>query len=178
MNQDLTTGRPSKVLLIYSLPIILGNVFQQVYAMVDSAVVGRFVGYEALAGVGATNGLFFLVMGFVLGITGGLGICMAQFFGAKDGDGLKRSVAVSIRISIWASAALTVIPLLLCPPVLRLMNTPAEIFPYAIKYISLIFLGSTAQVCIQHRGVHPQGDRGQQDPAPVPHIFLGAQRCS
>lgn len=84
MIHDLTKGRPANVILLFAFPIILGNIFQQVYSVVDSIIVGRYVSYQALAGVGITNGLTFFIFGFVLGITSGLGIKTAQFFGAKN----------------------------------------------------------------------------------------------
>ncbi|MCQ2185628.1 MAG: hypothetical protein MJY92_02750 [Bacteroidales bacterium] len=106
MNLDLTTGRPFKVILKYSVPIVIGNIFQQVYNMVDTLIVGRFVNYRALAGVGITNGLTFLILGFVMGITSGLGICVAQYFGAKHNEKLKKSIGTSIIISIIAALVL------------------------------------------------------------------------
>ena len=84
MVRDLTKGRPANVILLFAFPIILGNVFQQIYSVVDSIIVGRYVSYQALAGVGITNGLTFFIFGFVIGITSGLGIMTAQFFGAKN----------------------------------------------------------------------------------------------
>lgn len=145
-NIDLTQGRPSKVLLLFSLPIILGNFFQQVYQMVDIAIVGRFVGYEAMAGVGATNGLNFLIFGFATGITSGLGVCIAQFLGAKDWSNLRRSVATSLWLSLALSAVLTILPVTLCVPVLHLMHTPPEIFEYSQKYVRIMYFGAVAQV--------------------------------
>ena len=134
------------MLAVYSLPIILANVFQQVYALVDMAIVGRLVGYEALSGVGATNGLSFLLFGFASGVTAGFGICVAQFFGAKDYASLRRSVATSLRLSLQLSLALTAIALAFCGPMLRLMGTPEAVFGYSLTYISVIFAGTLAQV--------------------------------
>ena len=86
MIKNLTRGNPAKVILLFSFPIILGNIFQQLYSVVDTVIVGKFVNYEALAGVGITNGMTFLVFGFVIGISSGFGIRIAQHFGAGNYD--------------------------------------------------------------------------------------------
>lgn len=144
MNIDLTKGSPAKVLARFSLPIILGCFFQQAYYMVDTAVVGRFLGYEALAGVGAVNGLNFIIYGFATGITSGAGIFIAQCFGARRD--LRKGVASSLLISAGLSVLLTVIPLLLCRWTLTVMQTPAEIIDYSQRYFSIYLLGSVAMV--------------------------------
>ena len=145
MTNDLTRGNPAKVILIYSLPIILGNVFQQVYNLVDTIIVGRFVSYQALAGVGITNGLTFLVMGFVSGITSGLGIRTAQLFGAGDMKGTKRSVGTSIIISVFLAVFLTLAAVFSTEPLLRLIGTGTEIFEYSRNYLIVLFSGIAAQ---------------------------------
>lgn len=145
MTNDLTRGNPAKVILIYSLPIILGNVFQQVYNLVDTIIVGRFVSYQALAGVGITNGLTFLVMGFVSGITSGLGIRTAQLFGAGDMKGTKRSVGTSIIISVFLAVLLTLAAVYSTEPLLRLIGTGPEIFEYSRNYLIVLFSGIAAQ---------------------------------
>ncbi len=145
MVNDLTKGNPAKVILIYSLPIILGNVFQQVYNLVDTIIVGRFVSFRALAGVGITNGLTFFVLGFVSGITSGLGIRTAQLYGAGDILRMKRSVGTSIIISVFLAAILTVAAVLLAEPMLHLIGTGEEIFEYSRDYLVIIFSGIAAQ---------------------------------
>lgn len=146
MNLDLTTGKPFKVILKYSVPIVIGNIFQQVYNMVDTLIVGRFVNYRALAGVGITNGLTFLILGFVMGITSGLGICVAQYFGARHNEKLKKSIGTSIIISIIAAMVLTAISVLLCDSMLHMIDTGEEIFPYAHDYLIVTFWGISAQM--------------------------------
>lgn len=146
MTGDLTHGSPTRVILRYSLPIILGNVFQQVYNAVDTVIVGRLVGYEALAGVGITTGLTFLVFGFVAGITSGLGILTAQFFGAGDIAGVRRSVGTSIIISAALSVVLTVLTASLAGPLLRLIGTGPEIYPHAYGYLFIVYAGVVSQV--------------------------------
>lgn len=145
MINDLTKDNPAKVIFIYSLPIILGNVFQQVYNFVDNIIVGRFVSYQALAGVGVTNGMTFLMLGFMMGITSGLGVVTAQHFGAGDMEHVRRSIGTSIIICGVTSAVLTVPAVLLAAPVLKLMGTGPDIFPYASQYVTVLFAGLVTQ---------------------------------
>lgn len=146
MAQDLTTGRPSKAILIYSLPIIIGNFFQQIYNLMDMVIVGRCVDYKALAGVGATSGLSFFVLWFAMGITSGLGIRIAQFFGAKDFPRLRRSVGTSLVICVAMTMVLTLLSVAFCRPILEIMGTPADIFDYSYSYIVIIFGGLFATI--------------------------------
>lgn len=145
MISDLTKGSPARVILIYSLPIILGNVFQQVYNFVDNIIVGRFVSYEALAGVGITNGMTFLILGFMMGITSGLGVRTAQYFGAGDMKNVRRSIGTSIIVTAGISVILTVIAVLLAGPTLKLMGTAPEVRRYAQDYVTVIFAGLSTQ---------------------------------
>lgn len=146
MTQDLTRGNPAKVILLYSLPIILGNVFQQVYNLVDTIIVGRYIGFQALAGVGITGGLNFLVLGFAFGITGGLGIMIAQYFGAKDYEKMRQSIGTSLTICLGLSALLTALAVGLLHQLLQLINTPSSIYDFAHDYIFVIFAGIFATV--------------------------------
>lgn len=146
MIKDLTKGSPTKVILLFSLPIILGNIFQQVYSVVDTIIVGRFVSYKALAGVGVTNGMTFLVFGFVLGVTSGLGIRTSQFFGAGDYVSMRRSVATSYIICVIMSILLTVLALITAEPMLDLIGTPSNIYSYARNYIYVTYIGLFSQV--------------------------------
>lgn len=146
MITDLTKGSPAKVILFFSLPIILGNVFQQVYLFVDTVIVGRFINYQALAGVGVTNGLTFLVFGFVNGITSGLGIRTAQLFGAGDMKRMRHSVGTSLTICIEMTILLTFLALLLTGPVLNLMDVNPEIHSYSYDYLMVVYSGIFAQV--------------------------------
>lgn len=145
MVKDLTTGSPAKVIFIYSLPVILGNVFQQIYNFVDNVIVGRYVSYEALAGVGVTNGMTFLVLGFIVGVTSGFGVKTAHYVGAKDVRNIKRSVGTSLIICVFMAALLTVLAVTLCKPLLKLMGVSSDIFGYASDYVSVVFAGLTAQ---------------------------------
>lgn len=145
MINDLTKGSPARVIFYYSLPVILGNVFQQVYNFVDNIIVGRYVSYQALAGVGVTTGMTFLILGFVLGITSGLGVRTAQYFGAGDMKNVRRSIGTSIIICTVISVFLTLIALLMAEPVLRIMGTGPEIFPHSRDYVTVIFAGLATQ---------------------------------
>lgn len=146
MTNDLTKGSPARVIFFFSLPIILGNLFQKVYDFVDSVIVGRFINYEALAGVGLTNGFTFMVLGFVWGVTSGLGIRTAQLYGAGDMKGMRRSVGTSLIISAALSVFLTVAALLLTGPLLHLIRTQEAVYNYAYTYLIIMFAGITAQV--------------------------------
>ncbi|MCQ2146447.1 MAG: MATE family efflux transporter [Bacteroidales bacterium] len=146
MTNDLTVGNPTGVILKYSVPIIIGNVFQQVYNLVDTIIVGRYVGYQALAGLGITNGLTFFILGFVLGVTSGLGIKTAQYFGAGDIKSVKRSVGTSLLICVGMSILLTLLSTLSIGPVLHWLGTREDIYQYAYDYVFVIFAGLVSQV--------------------------------
>lgn len=145
MINDLTKGSPAKVILLYSLPIILGNIFQQVYNTVDIIIVGRYVSYQALAGVGITGGVTFLLLGFILGTTSGLGIRTAQYFGAGDMRNVRRSIGTSILICVATALILTLVSLVCVNPLLRIMGTSEEIFPFAKGYLLIYCAGLSTQ---------------------------------
>lgn len=145
MTKDLTIGRPAEVILFYSLPVILGNVFQQVYNFVDNIIVGRAVGYEALGGVGLTTGMTFLILGFIVGVTSGLGVCTAQYFGAGDMKGVRKSIGTGIIVCTAISLIVTVIAVLGADPLLRLMGAEENLYRYAHDYLVIIFAGLGTQ---------------------------------
>ena len=91
MTNDMTKGSPLKIFILFSIPLLIGNIFQQLYSMVDTIIVGRFVGVDALAAVGSTGSMFFLVNGMILGLTSGFSVLVSQKFGAKDEDGIKKA---------------------------------------------------------------------------------------
>lgn len=144
--RDMTTGSPARLIFFYAIPILIGNIFQQFYNMVDTIIVGRYLGKEALAGVGLTGPLSFLVLGFTIGITGGFSVVAAQRFGAKDEKGLKHSVATIIILCIIVTTIITIIALASTKPLLRLINTPEEVFTYSYQYISIIYAGIAATI--------------------------------
>ena len=144
MTNDMTTGNPVKLILLFSIPLLIGNIFQQFYSMVDTIIVGRFIGVEALAAVGTTSSMVFLVNGFVMGLTSGFAVLISQKYGAKDEVGVKEAVASSIILSIIATILVTFISVLSAKPLLTLMNTPSNIMKDASTYIIILYAGNIA----------------------------------
>ncbi|MEG0352722.1 MAG: MATE family efflux transporter [Cellulosilyticaceae bacterium] len=145
MTNDMTQGNPFKLFIWFSIPLLIGNVFQQLYSMVDTIIVGKFLGEEALAAVGSTGSMFFLVNGFLLGLTSGFSIMVAQRFGAKDEEGVKKAIASNIILTVILTLLVTVVMLTLKTPILKLMNTPENVFEYANAYITVIYAGMFTQ---------------------------------
>uniref|UniRef100_UPI003FEF4F11 MATE family efflux transporter n=2 Tax=Gemmiger formicilis TaxID=745368 RepID=UPI003FEF4F11 len=141
MTKDLTSGSPLKVILLFSLPLVLGNLFQQFYALADTIIVGRFCGVSALASVGATGSVNYLILGFVIGVCNGFAIPIAQLFGARDYSDLRRHVANAAWLCIAGSVVLTVTTVALTRPMMQLMQTPDDIIDGAVIYIGWIFAG-------------------------------------
>ena len=146
MVKDLTVGKPGRLLLGFSIPLLLGNLFQQMYSMVDTIIVGQFVGVDALAAVGTTGPITFLILGFVMGLTGGFSVVAAQRFGAKDEDGLRHVVAMSAILCVVLTVVLTALSILFAMPLLQLMNTAPNIIGLSYEYIVIIFGGMFATV--------------------------------
>ena len=144
MIKDLTKGEPLKLILLFSVPLLIGNVFQQLYNIADLVIVGRLLGVEAFAAVGAVAPLFFLITFIIVGLTNGFAVITGQRFGAKDLDGVKDSVVISTILSISATIFFTVFCSLLMHPVLRLLNVPQNIYHNAFWYIEVIVLGLIA----------------------------------
>lgn len=141
MSNDMTTGSPVKLIFFFSMPILLGNIFQQLYSMVDTIIVGRCIDFQALAAVGATGAISFLIIGFVFGLTGGFAVITAQRFGARDDEGLRHSIGITIILCSVTAVVMTIISTLAAKPLLHLMNTPDDIFKDAYIYIMIIFGG-------------------------------------
>ena len=146
MEQDMTKGSPFKVLIMFTLPLAIGNIFQQLYNMADTIIVGRYVGADALAAVGSTGTVMFLLNGFAQGITAGFAVLTSQRYGAKKTEGVKQSVSNGILLSVIGAVFFTAASILFMKPLLHLMNTPENIFADAYCYISLISLGMVANV--------------------------------
>ena len=144
MTKDLTTGSPLKLILYFAFPTYLGMLFQQFYNIVDTVIVGKLLGIGPLAGVGSTGSLNFMVLGFCMGLCSGFAIPIAQKFGAREESALRKYVANSFWLAAVFSALLTVPVCVFCRPILRLMNTPEDVFEYAYRYIFIIFLGIPA----------------------------------
>ena len=141
MTKDLTSGSPLKVILLFTLPLVLGNLFQQFYALADTIIVGRYCGVSALASVGATGSVNYLILGFAIGVCNGFAIPIAQLFGARDYSGMRRHVANAGWLCLGGSVVLTVLTVSLTRPMLLLMQTPADIVDGAVTYIGCIFAG-------------------------------------
>ncbi len=138
---DMTVGRPLPVILKFAWPLILGNMFQQLYNMVDTIIVGRFVGADALAAVGSTGTIMFLVLGFCNGFATGFTVLTSQMYGAGERHRVQHSVSNGIILALIFSAVMTALSLGFMKPILHMMNTPANIFDDAYTYISIICMG-------------------------------------
>lgn len=141
MAKDMTSGKPIKLIWNFTIPLLIGNLFQQLYNMADTFIVGRTIGVHALASVGSTGSIIFLILGFANGLTAGLAIPLAQRYGAKDYLGVKRSFYVSILISAVVAILLTILSMVFCRQILEVMQTPAEIIDGAYDYLMVIFAG-------------------------------------
>ena len=142
MDERMTSGKPMPILLKFVLPIFLGFVFQQFYNMVDTVIVGRFVGPGALAAVGSTGTIMFLIMGIANGMTTGYTVLISQKYGAGDREGTRKSFVNAILLGIISTAIVTVVAVTLMHPILRVMNTPEDIYNDAYDYIFTICAGS------------------------------------
>lgn len=142
--KDMTTGSPMKLILGFAVPLLFGFLFQQFYSVVDTIIVGQFLGVKALAGVGSTGSLNFMIIGFCMGVCNGFAIPVAHKFGAKDFSGMRQFIANSIWLSAGFAAVMTTVVVLLCRNILTWMNTPEDIFEYAYIYILIIFCGIPA----------------------------------
>lgn len=140
----MTRGNSTRLIISFTLPVLFGNLCQQLYGMVDSIIVGRAISMEALAAVGATGGISFLVIGCIQGLTAGFSVITAQRFGAGDYEGVKRSVATSALLSLAATVLLTAAGILTARPLLEVMNTPADIIEDSYAYIIVIYYGVVA----------------------------------
>ena len=143
---DMTVGNPMKIIFGFTLPIFVGNVFQQFYNMADAVIVGKFVGNKALAAVGSTGTIMFLIYGFVVGMTAGFTVLTAQKFGAGDMKGMRKTVAGAGILSFVVGALLTILFMAFMKPLLILMNTPSDIFADAYSYIMIVSGGILAQM--------------------------------
>ena len=141
MAKDMTSGKPLKLIWNFTIPLLIGNLFQQLYNMADTFIVGRTIGVNALASVGSTGSIVFLIIGFATGLTAGLAIPLAQRFGAKNYKGVKHSFYVSILISIVVAIVLTALSMIFCRQILEIMQTPSEIIDGAYDYLMVIFGG-------------------------------------
>ncbi len=146
MTKDMTSGNAWRQIFFFSLPLLVGNVFQQLYSMVDTIIVGRFVSVKALAAVGSTGAISFLVLGFAMGMTAGFSVIIAQRFGAGDEEGVRKSIGMAIWLSVITMAVLTALAIATARPLLEFMNTPEDIIGDALVYIIIIYGGIGASI--------------------------------
>ena len=141
MTKDMTTGNPMKLILQFTVPLLLGNLFQQMYNLIDSIIVGKALGINALASVGASSSIIFLIIGFVNGTCSGFAIPVAQCFGAKKESWMRGYIYNSAILAILLAAGLTAITCFLCNDILTWMGTPKDIMEGAYAYLIVIFIG-------------------------------------
>lgn len=139
--KDMTQGNPTKLILQFSLPLLAGNILQQLYNLVDTLVVGRAEGVTALAAVSSTGWLDWTLLGLILGLAQGFAIQIAHSFGAGDHAGLRRAAGHSIVLAITVVTALEIIAQFALRPVLTLMNTPADTYVLTLLYLRIVFGG-------------------------------------
>lgn len=139
--QNMTEGKPIALIIAFAIPLMFGNVFQQLYSVVDSMVVGKFLGVDALAALGATTWPNWVILGFLQGLTQGFSIVMSQAFGAQDGKKLRRAAGNSAVLSAISAVALFLFGQIFARSMLGLLDTPDEIVPYAMVYLRISFLG-------------------------------------
>lgn len=142
--KDLTKGSPGKLIVQFAIPILIGNLFQLFYSLVDTRIVGSTLGDEALAAVGATSTLNNLIIGFLIGITNGFAIIVARRFGAKQYDGMRKAIAGTLKLGVVIACILTVVSVGFLTPILQLLNMPEELMANGSLYIRIILIGMMA----------------------------------
>lgn len=141
-SNTLTEGSIPKKIIMFAIPMFLGNLFQQLYNVADSLVVGNFLDKTALAAVTSTGSLIFLIVGFFSGTAMGAGVVIARYFGAKDYENVKRAVHTDLAFGVACGLIMTVVGILFAPQILKLMGTPPDVFEQAVGYIRVYFAGS------------------------------------
>ena len=142
--KDLTKGKPSRLILAFAIPIFMANILQLTYSIVDTRIVGSYLGENSLAAVGATTTLSNLMIGFLMGLANGFAIITAQKFGARDYDGVKKSFALSIKMGCIIALAITVLCLLFLRQILGFLNVSNDLMGMAVSYIFIIIAGLVA----------------------------------
>lgn len=140
-SKEMTSGRPFPLILNFAIPLLLGNLLQQTYSLMDAAIVGKFLGINALASVGASTSVIFLILGFCNGCCGGFSIPVAQKFGARDYSTMRRFVAISLQLAAVMSVVIAVVTGIYCADILRMMQTPGNIIEDAYLYLLITFIG-------------------------------------
>ena len=138
---DMTEGNIARLLINFALPLLIGNIFQQLYNTVDSIVVGNYVSKQALAAVGCTGPIINALIGIFVGLSGGAGVVISQYYGAKDREKLHSAVQTTVALTLIMCAVLTALGVLFTPYMLLLMDTPADVLPEAVEYLRIYFWG-------------------------------------
>ena len=167
MKHSLTSGSIWRGMLFFALPILLGNIFQQLYNTADAFIVGRFLDKNAYAAVSSSGSLIFLLVGFFNGIAVGAGVVIARYYGAKDNEKLQTAVHTTLAFGLTAGIVLTVLGMTLTPQLLRLMKTDADVLPNSIDYFRMYFAGSMRR--------HPAGRGRQPPPAVLPDPVVACE---
>ncbi len=141
MVKNMTEGNPFKLIIGFALPLLMGNLLQQMYNIIDAAIVGRYLGTKALAGVGASTSVQFLIIGFCTGVACGFAIPVAQNFGAKKYELMRRYIVHAGILTVAIAIILTTACVIFCPNILRMLSTPKDIYDFAYSYLVIIFLG-------------------------------------
>lgn len=144
--RTLTKDNPLKLVFFFTIPLLIGNLFQQLYSFMDALIVGRTIGKDALAAVGATSSINFLIIGFAQGLTAGLSVLTAQAYGARDERGVRKSFGTSVWISAAIALVLTIVAVAMTRPMLVLMQTPPAILEDSIAFVRVIFYGIFASM--------------------------------
>lgn len=140
-SKEMTEGAAWPLIFKFTVPLLLGNILQQTYSLIDAAIVGKFLGINSLASVGASTSVIFLILGFCNGCCGGFGIPVAQKFGARDYDTMRRYVSVSLQLSVVMSVVIALITSIFCADILRMIRTPENILDGAYDYLLVTFIG-------------------------------------
>lgn len=142
--KDMTVGSPARFILLFTLPLIVGNILQQMYSFIDTLIVGRTLGVNALAAVGATGSLMFLLIGIVMGLTNGFAIVTGHHYGKGDTDGVRRSIATGLFLSLFFAVFLTIFAMMIARTLLDAMQTPLDIIDDADTFLTIICAGTGA----------------------------------
>lgn len=144
--KNMTTDNPFKLIINFAIPMLIGNIFQQIYNVVDTIIVGKYLGEEALAGVGSTGTLTFFLLALVLGLCNGAGLIIAQCFGCQDYKQLQKSIISLIWVSSLLTLIISTIGYAFSPTLLRILSVPENVLPYSVAYLRIIFLFLIANV--------------------------------
>ena len=141
-NGDMTKGSPFKIILKFAIPILIGNILQQIYGLVDTIIVGKYLGPDKMAAVGLTGNITFFMFSLIIGLSSGIAVVISQFFGAGDKKVVKTAFANSIYIIIGITVIITILGLVTVRPLLEILDTPKDIIDYSHKYLAIIFAGT------------------------------------